>query len=208
MEGVDKVWAHLGRLPVVSHALASLFPHVQRCVLVLRADALHRAAALRDAFPSLVIVEGGNERQDSVQRGLKAVGEPDVVAVHDVARPFASPRLLVTGLACLANCDGAVPALPVSDTIKQVDDVDGVVSTVDRTYLRAAQTPQIFWTDRLQAAHSHANREGLCGTDDAQLLEWAGFRVRVFPGDPGNLKITTDADLKLAQLRVRLGAAP
>jgi 2-C-methyl-D-erythritol 4-phosphate cytidylyltransferase len=200
MEGVDKVWARLGGFSVVFHSLSSLCPQVQKCVLVLKSESLHRAAVLQDAFPSIVLAEGGIERQDSVERGLEAIGDTEVVAVHDVARPFAPPGLLAAGLACLQDYDGAVPALPLSDTIKQVDDVDRVVATIDRVNLRAVQTPQVFWANQLKSAHRHARHQGLHGTDDAQLLEWAGYRVQTFSGDPRNLKITTDADLKLARL--------
>jgi 2-C-methyl-D-erythritol 4-phosphate cytidylyltransferase len=201
MGDIDKVWELLADRPVVWHALTRLFPVVGACVLVVRADQIPRASRLFAEFERVTVVAGGDERQDSVRRGLEAIGTIDTIAVHDVARPMATAGLLAAGLHALEGCDGAIPVLPVADTIKQVEGID-VVATLDRHPLRAAQTPQLFRREALSAAHDQCVREGRFGTDDAQLLEMAGFRVRSFPGDPSNFKITTPDDLRFARLLI------
>ena len=200
MGGIDKVWSQLAGRPVIWYAVAELSPLAAVTVLVVRAEQLPRA---RNTFaacrPELRMVSGGYERQDSVAAGLAALEEVDVVAVHDAARPFATAELLQTGLDALRDCEGALPVQPIRDTIKRVDEQGSVMETVDRRLLRAAQTPQIFLTHALRVAHQLARDSGRVRTDDASLVEEAGFRVKVFPGLPSNLKITTPDDLDLAR---------
>ena len=139
-------------------------------------------------------VAGGATRAESVRRGLAAV-PPDaaVVVVHDAARPFARVELFVAVIdAVRAGADGAVPAVTVADTIKEVDADGVVVATPDRARLVAVQTPQAFRAAALRSAEGEA-------TDDAALVERAGGRVVVVPGDPANVKITTPADLAALQ---------
>jgi 2-C-methyl-D-erythritol 4-phosphate cytidylyltransferase len=143
-----------------------------------------------------VTVPGGATRADSVRAGLAAV-DPDaeVVVVHDAARPLASPALFAAVVAAVrAGADGAVPALPVADTLKRVDG-DRIVATVDRTGLVAVQTPQAFAAASLRAAH----RGGGEATDDAGLVEAWGGTVVTVPGEPGNLKITGPGDVVVAE---------
>jgi 2-C-methyl-D-erythritol 4-phosphate cytidylyltransferase len=143
------------------------------------------------------VVEGGTTRTASVGRGLAAVPETaDVIVVHDAARPLASAVLFHDVIAAVTSggAGGAIPGLPVSDTIKVVETVDGaprVSATLDRAALVAVQTPQAFAADLLRRAHA----TGTEATDDAALVEALGATVRVVPGDPRNLKITTPADL-------------
>lgn len=208
MSGVDKVWARLGDAPVVWHSLASLVPHACASVLVVHADYLAEASdVLRPQFPGLTVVSGGADRQESVRCGLAALEGVDLVAVHDAARPFASADLLQVGLELLSACDGAVPVVPLHDTIKQIDAAGNVLSTLDRNQLRAVQTPQLFHLDTLRAAHEQATQVGRTGTDDASLLETAGFRVKTFPGAADNFKITTQRDLAVARLLLLGGMA-
>ena len=144
-------------------------------------------------------VPGGPTRSASVRAGLAAVpGDAEVICVHDAARPLATEALYGAVVeAVLAGADGAVPGVPVADTIKIVDAARQIVTTPDRSALVAAQTPQAFRADRLRAAHA-AQAEG---TDDAALVEAIGGRVVVVPGDPANLKITRPEDLELARRR-------
>jgi 2-C-methyl-D-erythritol 4-phosphate cytidylyltransferase len=140
-------------------------------------------------------VEGGATRSDSVRHGLAAVpDDADVVVVHDAARPLA-PRALFDAViaAVREGADAAVPAVPVRDTLKRVDG-DRVVATVERAQLVAVQTPQAFRASVLRAAHARGDD----ATDDAALVEAAGGRVVVVPGDPRNLKITEPVDLAVA----------
>lgn len=146
------------------------------------------------------VVAGGAERQDSVYCGLQACGasNEDLILVHDGARPLVSAaiidRVISSGLqhgACLA-------AVPVKDTVKIVQD-GRVVETPDRNTLWQAQTPQAFRYDLIRAAHDRAAMQGIQGTDDAQLAEWAGLTVRIVSGDYRNIKITTPEDLPVAE---------
>jgi 2-C-methyl-D-erythritol 4-phosphate cytidylyltransferase len=151
-------------------------------------------------------VEGGETRQASVRAALAAVpASVAVVAVHDAARPFASPDLFRRVLSAVdRGPDGVVPVLPVADTVLRIRDdvVEGVGSRED---LALAQTPQAFRAAALREAHANAESVGASFTDDASMLRWAGYEVLAVPGDPENVKITTLADLAHADRR--MGAA-
>ena len=140
-------------------------------------------------------VDGGATRSESVRCGLAVVPDgADIVVVHDAARPLASPALFDAVTAAVRDgAAAAVPALPVSDTLKRVDG-DQVVETVDRAQLVAVQTPQAFRADAVRAAHARADD----ATDDAALVEQAGEKVVVVLGDARNLKITDADDLVIA----------
>ncbi|MDP9075479.1 MAG: 2-C-methyl-D-erythritol 4-phosphate cytidylyltransferase [Actinomycetota bacterium] len=198
--GRAKQYAELGDRRVLDLAVAG----ARRCcrgvvVVVPTADVVVPVAGA-DA-----VVGGGATRSASVRAGLAAVpGSADVIAVHDAARPLATDAIWAAVLdAVRAGADGAVPGVPVSDTLKRLDG-DAVVETLDRSCLVAVQTPQAFRAPILRAAHAGAGE----ATDDAALVESLGGRVVVVPGDPHNLKLTTPADLAFAQavLNARSGA--
>jgi 2-C-methyl-D-erythritol 4-phosphate cytidylyltransferase len=144
-------------------------------------------------------VTGGATRSASVRAGLDAVpADAEIVVVHDAARPLASPALFAAVVAAVQEgSDAALPAVPLTDTIRRVDG-----GTVDRATLLAVQTPQAFAADRLRAVHADAPD----ATDDATLVEAAGGRLTVVPGEPHNLKITTPEDLLVAA--ALLGTGP
>jgi 2-C-methyl-D-erythritol 4-phosphate cytidylyltransferase/2-C-methyl-D-erythritol 2,4-cyclodiphosphate synthase len=150
----------------------------------------------------ILVVEGGATRQGSVRRALDAVpDDADVVAIHDAARPFATPALFdaVIAAASSGDAEGALPVVAVADTVKRV--ADGVVvGTEPRDGLALAQTPQAFALGPLRDAHRRAAEAGETFTDDAAVVGWAGYRVRTVPGELGNFKITTPADLERAEL--------
>jgi 2-C-methyl-D-erythritol 4-phosphate cytidylyltransferase len=131
----------------------------------------------------------------------------DFVAVHDAARPFSDVDLLQRGVALLGRWDGAIPGFSITDTIKEAESTGIIVRTVDRSTLRAVQTPQLFRLGALLACHAAAVADGINATDDGALLERYGHRVVVFPGRQGNFKITTPYDLALARLLVAHGEA-
>lgn len=141
-------------------------------------------------------VAGGATRSASVRAGLAEVPDDcDIVCIHDAARPLASPDLyrdVISAIVDDVDVDGAVPGVPVSDTIKLVDDQGVVTSTPDRASLVAVQTPQAFRADVLRRAHA----AGADGTDDASLVELVGGRVVVVAGDPVNRKVTHVEDLE------------
>lgn len=148
----------------------------------------------------LPAVTGGARRQDSVRAGLEAIAalEPDAVLIHDAARPFVGPALIDRVLQALEQHPGAIPVVPVADTVKRVS-ADGLVeATVERAELRAAQTPQGFRYPAIRAAHERASVTDREFTDDAAIAEWAGIEVVCVAGDPANRKLTTSEDFDLA----------
>lgn len=148
---------------------------------------------------------GGATRQASVRAGLEALAEhaPDIVLIHDAARPFVTPALIARAIAAATSTGAAVPAVPVTDTIKQVGDAGHVEATPERARLRIAQTPQAFRFDVILEAHRRAAREGRDDfTDDAALAEWAGLTVATFEGDVANMKLTTPEDFVREEARL------
>lgn len=190
-----KQFVTLAGRPVIRHAAEALAPHVS--LLQPVGDPIMLAEALKglDALPPVV---GGQERQDSVRAGLEALdalpeGErPDLVLVHDGARPYVPARLVESVIAALGEHPGAIPAVPVADTLKRGK--GGVIdATVSRDNLFRAQTPQGFRFPLLRDLHRSA--QAATATDDALLLEGAGFSVALTPGSEDNIKLTYEEDL-------------
>jgi 2-C-methyl-D-erythritol 4-phosphate cytidylyltransferase len=195
--GQLKQFALLDGRPVVEWAVSACRASSAGVVLVVPAGTIDPVGHGAD-----VVVEGGATRAESVNRGLAAVPEAaEVIVVHDAARPLASEALFRAVIDAVTSgaADGAIPGVPVSDTIKVVDDSLAVTATLDRAVLVAVQTPQAFGADILRRAHAG----GAEATDDAALVEALGATVRVVPGEPQNLKITTPADLGLAEHLLR-----
>jgi 2-C-methyl-D-erythritol 4-phosphate cytidylyltransferase len=186
--GAPKQFADLAGRPLVAWSLETARQTCHGVVLVVPAGS---PAGPWDAD---VIVPGGASRSQSVRSGLAAVpDEAEIIAVHDAARPLARPALWAAVLdAVAAGADGAVPASPVTDTVKEVGP-DGRLVTLDRSRLVAVQTPQAFRAELLRRAH----RAGDDATDDAALVEAAGGRVVIVDGSPDNVKVTSPTDLIL-----------
>ena len=200
----DKLFAPLAGRPLIAHTLMAfeVCQAVNTVVLVLAEENLERGCRLVDAagFDKVaVICPGGPRRQDSVRLGLEALPECRWVVVHDGARPLVSATLIEAGLAAAAEMGAAIAAVPLADTLKEVTGGGLITRTLDRRNLWAAQTPQVFDYELLREAHRRAQGEV---TDDAALVEALGKRVKVFPGSPRNLKVTTTADLAVAQALV------
>ncbi len=160
------------------------------------------AQAVGDLPKIMTPVTGRESRQGSVLAGLDALDtiSPEIVLVHDAARPFASPALIARAIAAAQAYGAGVPVLPVTDTIKMVDDEGRVISTLARASLRAVQTPQAFRYAPLRAAHTLAAQSGILElTDDAAVMEWAGHAVFTFPGEVTNMKLTTAEDFAKAR---------
>jgi 2-C-methyl-D-erythritol 4-phosphate cytidylyltransferase len=203
--GGRKQFLPLAGLPVAAWSVRAARSVADGVVLVVPGEAvpdpgdgLPVPGATGDAaFGATSVVAGGPTRAASVRAGLAAV--PDdaaVIVVHDAARPLASPALFasVVDLVRSGRVDGAIPVVPVADTLKRVEG-GRVVGTVDRDGLVAIQTPQAFTAAALVAAH----RDGGEATDDAGLLEAAGLVVGTVDGDPRNLKLTRPEDLVVAE---------
>ena len=188
-------------------------PDVSRVYLVLspadRADFRSRFGHLI-AFTNVELVDGGAERFESVANALARIPtEVDLVAVHDAVRPLGTPALVDGVFAAAAEYGAALLAVPVADTLKQVDaGTNRVTGTTPRTGLWQAQTPQVFRRDWLLDAYARRASVPQPVTDDAQLIESAGYPVVVVPGAVTNFKITTKDDLALAELilKARSGA--
>lgn len=152
------------------------------------------------------VVPGGRERQDSVWAGLQQLGDDtDLVAVHDGARPLLSLEMLTRLLTEAKEWGAAIPGTPSKDTVK-LGDRDGFVrQTLDRTAVYAIQTPQVFNYSELVIAYRAAREEQFLGTDDASLFERYIGRVKIVPGDYNNIKITTPADMIVAEALLRGG---
>ncbi len=176
--------------PVIRHAAEALLAHVFTLLPV--GDAEPIAAAL-NGLPVLPAVSGGDTRQASVSAGLRALAgsAPDIVLVHDAARPFLPPTTIPALLAALRTHDGAIPAVPVADTLKRVQS-GRITGTVPRDGLFRAQTPQAFRYHLLRALHATGSSGA---TDDAALLEMAGHAVAIVPGSDDNIKLTFPEDL-------------
>jgi 2-C-methyl-D-erythritol 4-phosphate cytidylyltransferase len=194
--GGAKQFAELEGRRVVDWALVASRSVADGVVLVVPADHVDDETPAADA-----VVVGATTRSGSVRAGLAAVpADAGIVVIHDAARPFAAPALFQAVVAAVRDgADGAVPGVPVTDTIKQVGD-GRVVATLDRDSLVAVQTPQAFSAVALRRAHGGGGE----ATDDAALVEAAGGRVVVVPGDPANTKITLRADLGPTEQRSAL----
>jgi len=207
---IAKQYQTIGGVPMVLRALRHFtsHPEVLQVVLVLPSeDASNPPAFLSASSPSassvLTIVAGGAHRGESVRAGLSALRrECTVVLVHDGARPFVDRTVLQSVIGFARSGEGAVPAVPLSDTLKEASATDSTL--IRRTHPRArlwrAQTPQGFPRAVLEEAHARAARDGHRATDDAALVEAMGVPVRLVPDSCRNLKVTTPEDLALAEL--------
>ncbi|MBF9197977.1 bifunctional 2-C-methyl-D-erythritol 4-phosphate cytidylyltransferase/2-C-methyl-D-erythritol 2,4-cyclodiphosphate synthase [Microvirga terrestris] len=211
-DGFPKQYRDLEGQSVLARTLFRFLSHpeVDRVLVVIHPDDrdLYEASigALAPLPPTLQpCVYGGETRQDSVRNGLEALAAstPDIVLVHDAARPFASPELIDRAIQAAQRWDAAVPGTAVTDTIKVISRQSEVVSTPDRASLRAVQTPQAFQFVLLLNAHRKAAAAGLQAfTDDGALAEWAGMPVHVFEGESANIKLTHPADFAEAERRL------
>jgi 2-C-methyl-D-erythritol 4-phosphate cytidylyltransferase len=202
-----KAFVTLAGEALLVHAVRAFTGLVDDIVVVVAAADVERAVEVlerADLRPSGVCA-GGRTRQESVARGLRACRDrPGRIAVHDAARPLASRELIGRTLAALEPGWAAVaPGLPVVDTLKLVED-SHVVRTVDRTGLWGVQTPQVF--DRATLARVHADADAVGGaTDDLALVEAAGGKVRLIPGERRNFKVTYPEDLVMAEALLAAG---
>ena len=204
MEGIDKVLAPLGEMPVLVHTLYAFqdCPLVGEIVVVTREDLLVEVSRLcQDYSLNKVrkVIVGGAERIHSVQAGLRETDpEAELIAIHDGARPLVTGEVIQEAIAEARKSGAAAPCVPVVDTIKRWEDGLGV-ETVDRSSLRAVQTPQVFEAGLIRAATQKALEDGELLTDDCGAVERLGKKVTLTRGSRENLKITTPLDLVLGE---------
>jgi 2-C-methyl-D-erythritol 4-phosphate cytidylyltransferase/2-C-methyl-D-erythritol 2,4-cyclodiphosphate synthase len=201
---IPKQYRTIGGEPIIrpSVRLYSVHDEIAMVQPVIHPDDGALFAQACEGLVALPPVLGGASRQASVRAGLEALASraPDIVLVHDAARPFASPALVCRAIAAVAATGAAIPVLPVTDTVKIVDDSGRVQQTLDRSRLRSVQTPQAFGFASLLDAHRRAAALGHDEfTDDAAIAEWAGMTVEVFEGERANVKLTTADDFARAE---------
>lgn len=208
----SKQFTDLKGTPVLVHTLRkfSAHPRVNEIVVALRKDEIPGfQARLEKELKDVVarggrLVEGGEHRQQSVANALNSLTatDDDIVLVHDAVRPLVSHEIIDAVIAAVEKSGAAIAGLPATDTIKQVDrTAEGAViaTTIPREKIVMAQTPQGFRYALIKKVLDDATRDGFVGTDEASLAERAGVPVAVVMGSARNIKITTPADMKLAE---------
>jgi 2-C-methyl-D-erythritol 4-phosphate cytidylyltransferase len=203
---VPKQFLSLGGEPIVVHSLRALQSAacIHDIILAVPSADLNYCRndlVVRYGFSKVTkVVPGGKERQDSVRLGLEHVPEEtEIVLVHDAVRPFVTVAMIEDVVAAARQHGGAIIALPMRDTVKQVGPGHLIQRTVDRQPLWLAQTPQAFRLDWLRAAHRKAHVEGVPATDDAFLFEWMGHPVVVVEGSGENIKVTRPEDMVIGE---------
>ena len=203
-----KQYAVIGAAPVLRHTLRAFQTHaaIDHIQVVIHPDdgGLYRESLALDAGKVCPPVHGGATRQASVLAGLEALSalKPDMVLIHDAARPFVPAETISNIIAALSSETGAIAAVKLADTLKRANDDGSIAGTADRTALWRAQTPQGFHFDAILAAHRAAGSAGRDDfTDDAAIAEWAGLRVVLVEDSGNNIKLTTKDDLAMADRR-------
>ena len=201
--GVPKQFISLCGRPLLAHTLQSfeLCDDIDEIVLVARAEDHPRLQELvaHNGFTKISsIVCGGDTRQQSVHNGVSAC-RADFVAIHDGARPLATPELIERVMQAAMQYGAAAAAVRTKDTVKIADANDMIVETPDRATVWNVQTPQIFKRDLFERAWENAEKSGLIVTDDCQLAEAIGHAVKLVEGSYQNIKVTTPEDVAIAE---------
>jgi len=196
--------------PILAHTLGRFeeIPEVKEIIPIVPEDeleqCLNRCVENQELHKVKRVIPGGETRQDSVYNGLKAADPGnEIVMVHDGVRPFVSRELITDLLRSLDGCDGAILAVPVKDTLKEVTRGKVVKRTIDRRKCYMVQTPQAFRYKSLMKAFVDAYADEFQGTDEAMLVERLGGKIKVVDGSYVNIKITTPEDLILAEAILR-----
>jgi 2-C-methyl-D-erythritol 4-phosphate cytidylyltransferase / 2-C-methyl-D-erythritol 2,4-cyclodiphosphate synthase len=205
--GGPKQYRSIGGQPVIFRAMApfSRHPDVVAVQPVVNPDDIEMFNAAVSGLNHAPPTPGGATRQASVHAGLEtlAAERPDIVLIHDAARPFVSEAVISRAIDAANRTGAAIPTVSVADTIKLIDGAGNVEATPERARLRIAQTPQAFHFDIILDAHRRAAREGRSEfTDDAALAEWAGLTIATFEGDVANMKLTTPEDFVREEARL------
>jgi len=205
MGGIDKMFAPIAGRPVLARVLDTFqsCKPIDQIIIVMNSkniEECRRLVAL-EGWPKVKdICLGGKQRQDSVAEGLKRLKYGEWVVIHDGARPLVTTNLIEKGLEAAKETGAAVAAVALTDTIKVAGAGDIVRQTLPRQNLRAVQTPQVFRIDVIQNTYRHVFGDV---TDDASLVEKAGYKVKLYPGSYDNIKITTPDDLAMVEALFR-----
>lgn len=212
----SKQFAELGGTPILIHTLRKFaaIPQVSDICVALRANEMDGFRELlekqgKDILQKRIqVVEGGEHRQHSVANAVASISAAsgDIVLVHDAVRPFVTPEIIRDVIQAAETHGGAIAGMPAVDTVKQVERTSQgalITATIPRERVVMAQTPQGFRYEVLKKAFDDAATDGFVGTDEASLLERSGHEVAVVMGSPRNIKITTPADLELAEFYLK-----
>ena len=203
MGGIDKVMAPLDGEPMIARTVRAFQESdvISEIVIVTREDLVLPISNLCGGMDKVkAVVTGGKSRQESVELGMNALSkEVKLAAIQDGARPLITWQVIDRVVRAANTFGGAVPGIPVKDTIK-VENGGLVKETPDRKTLRAIQTPQVFDFDLLRGALKKAKEDGAEVTDDCSAVERLGMKVKIVEGDERNIKVTTPMDLKIAEL--------
>lgn len=203
---IPKPFLKVGDRTILEHTITRFLDVPELTEVIIATSAGHisdiRAMFARISVDVILkVVEGGSERQFSIQNALQEISdEVTLVGVHDAVRPFVRSGLITECCRVAEKYGGAVLGVPAKDTIKKVDKENVIKETPDRSFLWQAQTPQVFQKELLIKAYDAAMKANFIGTDDASLVERIGGRVQMVEGDRENLKITYPVDLKVAEL--------
>lgn len=205
--GGPKQYREIGGVPVIHRAMEAFSRHVDVFAVqpVVNPDDGAMFTAAVAGLKHEASTNGGATRQASVLAGLEALvkHKPDIVLIHDAARPFVSEGVISRAIEAASRTGAAIPVVPVTDTIKVTGESGHVEDTPDRARLRIAQTPQSFRFDVILEAHRRAAKDGRSDfTDDAAIAEWAGLTVATFEGDVANMKLTTPEDFVREEARL------
>ena len=203
MGGIDKVMAPLDGEPMIARTVRAFQESdvISEIVIVTREDLVLPISNLCGGMDKVkAVVTGGKSRQESVELGMNALSkEVKLAAIQDGARPLITWQVIDRVVRAANTFGGAVPGIPVKDTIK-VENGGLVKETPDRKTLRAIQTPQVFDFDLLRGALKKAKEDGAEVTGDCSAVERLGMKVKIVEGDERNIKVTTPMDLKIAEL--------
>jgi 2-C-methyl-D-erythritol 4-phosphate cytidylyltransferase len=204
-EEIPKQFLPLKAKPVLWHTLYAFEKSglIDEIILVINKDWSQEAKNIAKGFLKVKKISfGGKTRQDSVWAGLKTIDKADILLIHDGVRPFVSEKLIKNVIKGAKELGAVVPAIPVKETIKLVEG-EVIKKTINRNGLYLAQTPQGFKYHILKAAYLKAQKKGKCFSDDASLLEKEGINVYITSGESQNIKITTQSDLKWAEMLIK-----
>jgi 2-C-methyl-D-erythritol 4-phosphate cytidylyltransferase len=206
-----KQYLHLDGMPVLARTLKVFndCPAIDQILLVVPGEDFEfvRQNTLPFIHPekSIMLVSGGDCRQNSVYNGITKIKNKDcIVVVHDGVRPFVTCEDIVNGIQAAEEYGAGILGIPVDETLKQANDVNFIEKTIERDRIWVAQTPQVFRYKLLRDAHESAIKRGITGTDDAFLVEDLGWPVKMVKGNKYNIKITTPEDMKFAQAIVKI----
>lgn len=209
--GGQKQFQLLAGKPLFLHATETFLssPLITGICLTVPEDEIAAVKTLTKGLSKkdILVVAGGQERQDSVRNGFRALPACDIVVVHDGVRPLVTVEIIertIKGLSDSAEFGGCVAGLPVKETTKRVDTNGIVCETIDRSELWSIQTPQTFRREVFQRAVQQSEKDRFLGTDEAMLVERIGEKVKMVLGTPYNIKVTTPEDLKIAEVFLTL----